>query len=58
MRSYQASLWRDMAREAMAVANRTKQPDIQRQMLQMAARYLAMAERVDEWTAVDQEKPE
>jgi len=47
-----------MAREAMAVANRTKQPDIQRQMLQMAARYLAMAERVDEWTAVDQEKPE
>lgn len=56
MSSYQASLWRDMAKEAMAIANRTHRSEIQHQMLQMAARYLAMAERVEEWTVVDRDK--
>jgi len=34
-----------MAEEALAVASRTKDPGVQREMILMAARYMAMAER-------------
>ncbi len=50
MTSYQASLWRDMAKEAAAAADRVRDPGVRREMWSMAARYMAMAERVEEWT--------
>ena len=58
MRSYQASLWRDLAKEAVAAADRTLRPEVQRQLISMAAHYLAMAERVEAWTLADEEKTE
>ena len=51
MTSYQASLWREMAGEAVAAADRVRDPGVRREMLLIAARYMAMAERVEEWTA-------
>jgi len=57
MRSYQASLWRDLAKEAVTIADRTRQPEVRRQLILIAARYLAMAERVEEWTSTDDDKP-
>jgi hypothetical protein len=51
MTSYQASLWREMAKEAVAAADRVRDPGVRREMWSMAAHYMAMAERVDEWTA-------
>ena len=51
MTSYQASLWREMAGEAVAAADRVRDPGVRREMLLIAARYMAMAKRVEEWTA-------
>ncbi|MGC1412318.1 MAG: hypothetical protein WA864_25645 [Acetobacteraceae bacterium] len=51
MNSYQASLWREMAKEAVAAADRVRDLGVRREMWSMAARYMAMAERVEEWTA-------
>ena len=56
MTSYQASLWREMTGEALAVASRVKGSGVQREMILMAARYMAMAERVEDWAAADLEK--
>ena len=54
MTSYQASLWREMAKEALAVADRARDPGVQREMILMAARYMAMAERIEDWAAADE----
>jgi hypothetical protein len=55
MDSIQSRLWRDMAKEAMVVADQVKDnPGLQREMLLMAARYMAMAEMVEIWTQADQ----
>jgi hypothetical protein len=51
MTSYQATLWREMAKEAAVAADRVGDPGVRREMWSMAARYMAMAERVEEWTA-------
>ena len=56
--SYQASLWREMAMEAIAAADRVRDPGIRREMFLMAARYMAMAQRVEVWTAADQSEPQ
>jgi hypothetical protein len=58
MKSYQASLWREMAMEAIAAADRARDPGIRREMLLMAARYMAMAQRVEFWTVAGQDEPE
>jgi hypothetical protein len=55
MTSYQASLWREMAKEALAVADRVRDPGVQHLM---AARYMAMAARVEDWAAADRDKSE
>jgi hypothetical protein len=53
MTSYQASLWREMAKEAGAAADRVQDPGVRREMWSMAARYMAMAERVEVWAAAE-----
>ena len=58
MTSYQASLWREMAKEALVVADRVRDPGVQREMILMAARYMAMAARVEDWAAADHDKSE
>jgi len=45
-----------MAEEALAVARRIKDRGVQQEMILMAARYMAMAERVEDWAAADQDK--
>jgi hypothetical protein len=55
--SYQASLWREMAMEAIAAADRVRDPGIRREMFLMAARYMAMAQRVEVWTVAGQNEP-
>jgi hypothetical protein len=57
MNSYQASLWREMAMEAIAAADRVRDRGIRREMFLMAARYMAMAQRVEVWTAAAQNEP-
>ena len=54
MTSYQASLWREMAKEALAVADRARDPGVQHEMILMAARYMAMAERIEDWATAGQ----
>jgi hypothetical protein len=56
MDSFQASLWRDMAKEAFAAADRMGEQGVRRELFLMAARYMAMAERVEEWTENDRDK--
>ena len=58
MTSYRASLWREMAKEALAVADRMRDPGVQREMILMAARYMAMVARVEDWAAADRDKSE
>jgi hypothetical protein len=53
MTSYQASLWREMAKEALTVADRMQDSGIRHEMILMAARYMAMAARVENWEAAD-----
>ena len=57
MSSYQASLWREMAMEAAAAADRVWDPGIRREMFLMAARYMAMAQTVEVWTVAGQDEP-
>ena len=47
-----------MAKEALAVADRVRDPVVQREMILMAARYMAMAARVEDWAAADRDKSE
>ena len=47
-----------MVKEALAVADRVRDPGVQREMILMAARYMAMAERVEDWAAADRDKSE
>jgi hypothetical protein len=54
MTSYQSSLWREIVKEALAAADRVRDPGVQREMILMASRYLAMAERVEDWAAADE----
>jgi hypothetical protein len=54
MTSYQASLWREMAKESLVAADGVRDPGVQRELIQMAARYMAMAERVEDWAAADE----
>jgi hypothetical protein len=58
MTSHQASAWRDMAKEAIAAADRIGNPDVRQKVFLMAARYMAMAQRVEDWTAADQSEPQ
>jgi hypothetical protein len=44
MTSYQASLWRETAKEALAAADRARNSELQREIVLMAARYVAQAE--------------
>ena len=46
-----------MAKEALAAADRVRDPGIQHEMILMAARYMAMAERVENWATVDGSPP-
>ena len=57
MDSFQASLWREMAKEAFAAADRIGDLGVRREIFLMAARYMAMAERVEAWTAADKDRP-
>ena len=54
MTSYQASLWREMAKEALAAVDRVREPGVQHEMILMAARYMAMAERIENWATAGQ----
>jgi hypothetical protein len=56
--TYQTSLWREMARQAMAVADRLRDPGRRREMLLIAARYMAMAEHTEKWTPPERDEPE
>jgi hypothetical protein len=56
MDSFQASLWREMAKEAFAAADRIGDLGVRREIFLMAARYMAMAERVEAWTAADKDR--
>jgi hypothetical protein len=56
MTSYQASLWREMAKEAAAAADRVRDPGVRREIWSMAARYMAMAKRVEQWTVTDRSR--
>jgi hypothetical protein len=59
MDSIQSAIWRDMAKEAMVVADQMKNnPPLQREMRLMAARYMAMADMVEGWSPADQYEPE
>jgi hypothetical protein len=44
MDSFQASLWREMAKEAFAAADRIGDLGVRREIFLMAARYMAMAD--------------
>jgi spore coat protein CotF len=54
MSSYEVSLWREMAQDAMVAADQARDPELRRQLHDMIARFLAMAERVDQWAEADQ----
>jgi hypothetical protein len=54
MDSFQASLWREMAKEAFAAADRIGDLGVRREIFLMAVRY--MAERVEAWTAADKDR--
>lgn len=47
-----------MAKEALTVADRMRDSGIRHEMILMAARYMAMAARVENWEAADQDKSE
>jgi hypothetical protein len=48
-----------MAKEAMVVADQlANNPGLQREMLLMAARYMAMANMVEGWSPADRYEPE
>lgn len=44
-RNYQKQLWTELSDQARAVAKTTRDPDLQLQMLLVAARYLVWAKR-------------
>ena len=47
----------EMAKEAFAAADRIGDLGVRREIFLMAARYMAMAERVEAWTAADKDRP-
>ena len=53
MTSHEASLWREMARDAMVAADQTRDLELRRQLHDMIARFMAMAERIAQWAETD-----
>ena len=43
-----------MAKEALAAVDRVREPGVQHEMILMAARYMAMAERIENWATAGQ----